>query len=272
MTGLSGLYQFTVVADRQPFVNPTRISVDGVEVPVSAGVELTDGTHEVVVFVKERETAAPAIDRSVSTATLVERFKSEKVFWRQVPIANEIVDRHDLSVLPSLVDWLTNEDRHIRGNVAFIFAGLGDPRGLQVITDILTDRSDRPHPGVGGGKRTLQAQIIQDRYYAVHLLGELRDPRAIPILIPLLKDADLNYKVPWALEQIGDKGAIGPLLDVLDDESPSMRVLAIYALETLNAREALPRLILLLDDHRTSNFGSQVSVADAARAAIAKLQ
>jgi len=104
------------------------------------------------------------------------------------------------------------------------------------------------------------------------LLGELRDPRAIPILIPLLKDADLNYKVPWALEQIGDKGAIGPLLDVLDDESPSMRVVAIYALETFNAREALPRLILLLDDHRTSNFGSQVSVADAARAAIAKLQ
>jgi hypothetical protein len=51
-----------------------------------------------------------------------------------------------------------------------------------------------------------------------------------------------------------------------------MRVLSIYALETLNAREALPRLISLLDDHRTSNFGAQVSVADAAKAAIAKLQ
>src|SRR3989441_2644659 len=132
--------------------------------------------------------------------------------------------------------------------------------------------SNRPHPGVGGGNRTLEGQIREDRYYAAHLMGELRDPRAIPILVPLLKDADINYKVPWALEQIGDKGAIGPLLDVLDDESPTMRVLAIYALETLHAKEALPRLILLLDDHRTSNFGSQVSVADAARAAIAKLQ
>ncbi len=272
MTGLSGLYQFGASADREPFVEPTRIAVDSVEVAASAGVELTDGTHEVVVFVKQRETATPAIDRSLSSATLVEQFKREKVFWRQFPIAKEIVDRHDASVLPSVVDWLSHEDRHIRGNVAFIFGGFGDPRGLQVITDILTDRSDRPHPGVGAGDRTLQGQIRQDRYYAVHLLGELRDPRAIPTLIPLLKDADLNYKVPWALEQIGDKGAIGPLLDVLDDESPSMRVLAIYALETLNAREALPRLILLLDDHRTSNCGSQVSVADAARAAIAKLQ
>jgi HEAT repeat protein len=51
-----------------------------------------------------------------------------------------------------------------------------------------------------------------------------------------------------------------------------MRVLAIYALETLNAKEAVPRLISLLDDHRKSNFGATVSVAEAARAAIAKLQ
>jgi len=219
------------------------------------------------------EAPKPIFDGAgLSSAALIEEFKNEKVFWRQFEIAKQIVERHNPSVLSSLVDWLSHEDRHIRANVAFIFGRLGDARGFRVITDILTDRSDRPHPGVGGGNRTLEGQIREDRYYAVHLLGELRDPRAIPILIPLLKDADLNYKVPWALAQIGDKGAIAPLLDVLDDESPSMRVLAIYALETLNAREALHRLILLLDDHRTSNFGSQVSVADAARAAIAKLQ
>jgi hypothetical protein len=51
-----------------------------------------------------------------------------------------------------------------------------------------------------------------------------------------------------------------------------MRVYVIYALEELNARDAIPRLIPLLDDHRKSNFGARVSVAEAARAAIAKLQ
>jgi hypothetical protein len=51
-----------------------------------------------------------------------------------------------------------------------------------------------------------------------------------------------------------------------------MRVYSIYALETLNAREAIPRLISLLDDHRKSNLGAQVSVSDAAKAAIAKLK
>jgi HEAT repeat protein len=103
-------------------------------------------------------------------------------------------------------------------------------------------------------------------------LGDLRDPRAVSILVPLLTDSEVTSIVPWALGQIGDKRAVGALLDALDDDNPSVRVLSIYALETLNARGALPRLISLLDDHRKSNFGAQVSVADAAKAAIAKLQ
>ena len=189
-------------------------TVDGVEAPASAGVELLDGGHELVIVIGLREAPKPIFDGAgLSSAALIEEFKNEKVFWRQFEIAKQIVERHNPSVLSSLVDWLSHEDRHIRANVAFIFGRLGDARGFRVITDILTDRSDRPHPGVGGGNRTLEGQIREDRYYAVHLLGELRDPQAIPILVPLLKDADINYKVPWALEQIGDKGAIGPLLD-----------------------------------------------------------
>jgi HEAT repeat protein len=147
----------------------------------------------------------------------------------------------------------------------------------QVITDMLTDRSDRPE-GQGlatassDGRYHVERQIATDRYYAAHLLGDLRDPRAVPILVPLLKDKEVNSIVPWAFGRIGDKSAVGPLLDALDEGNPSMRVLSIYALETLNAKEALPRLISLLDDHRKSNFGAQVSAAEAAKAAIAKLQ
>lgn len=272
MSGLSGSYQFTARANRPPFVKATRITVDGVETAVDTGVELTEGSHELVVFVTPPEAPKPAVDKTLSSAALVERFKSEKVSWRQFTIAREIVDRKDPSVLPSLAAWLSHEDRHVRGNAAFIFGGLGDPRGFQVITDILTDYSDRPPGVIDGGNWTLRAQIRSDRYYAAHLLGDLRDPRAVPILVPLLKDKDINAIVPWALGQISDKSAIAPLLDALDEDDPSMRVLAIYALETLEAKEAVPRLISLLSDHRKSNFGAQVSVAEAARAAIAKLQ
>ena len=250
---------------------------DGVEIPIDGGVELTEGSHEVGVFLAQREAPAPTVDITLSSAALVERFKREKVFWRQFTIAAAIVDRKDSNVLPSLAAWLNHEDRHIRGNVAFVFARLGDPRGFQIVVDILTERSDRPE-GQGmvsassDGRYHVERQIEADRYYAAHLLGDLRDPRGVPILASLLKDKEVNSIVPWALGQIGDKSAVGPLLDALDIDDPSMRVLAIYALETLNAKEAVPRLIALLDDHRKSNFGAQVSVAEVARAAIAKLQ
>jgi hypothetical protein len=48
-------------------------------------------------------------------------------------------------------------------------------------------------------------------------------------------------------------------------------VLAIYALEALHAREAVPRLLTLVDDNRKSRFGALVTVSEAAKAAIARL-
>ena len=252
MTGLSGSYQFTARADRAPLVKATRITIDG-RAP-TAGVELTEGNHEVVVFVAPREEPAPAADLMLSTTALVEQFKSEKQFSRQFTIAQEIVKRRDLAVLSSLADWLGHQDRRVRGNVAFIFARLGDPRGFQVIAETLSDR------------------VASDRYYAAHLLGDLRDPRGVAILVPLLKDKEVRAIVPWALGQIGDPSAVGPLIDALDEDDPTARVLAIYALETLKAREAVPRLTALLEDRRQSNFGAGVTVAEAAKAALARLQ
>ena len=214
---------------------------------------------------------------------LLEQFKNEKVFWRQVDVAKRIVALHDTSVLPKLVGWLNHDDRHLRGNVAFIFAGLGDDRGFEVISGILKDRSDRPR-GQGqvfassDGRYHVAQQIRDDRYYAVHLFGVLHSPRALPVLIPLLADPELNYNVAWALGEIGDKSAIQPLIETLQDRSPDVRVDAILALEKLGARDALPDLRALLNDQETTHFhartgqGPQVSVGEIAREAIGKLE
>jgi hypothetical protein len=277
MSGAPGSYQFTVSSDRPPLLVVTRISVDGIETPASAPVTLASGSHHVVVFVAPRPPPPPSAESSLTTRELVERFKGETFFWRQIAIGKEIVQRRDASVIPPLEGWLGHQDRHVRGNVAFVLAGLGDRRGLQAIEEILADRSDRPEgQGIAtassDGRFHVARQIAADRYYAVHLLGELRDPQGVPILLPLLKDAEVNSAVPRALGEIRDKRAVAPLLDALDDDSPSMRVLVIYALESLGAREAVPRLTALLNDQRRSNFGAQVSVADAAKVAIAKLQ
>lgn len=209
-----------------------------------------------------------------SVSELLRQFESEKVFWRQFEVAKAIAAANDTSVLAQLEPWLTHQDRRLRGNAAFIFARLGDSRGFDAIVAILGDHSEKRevHTISSAGRPWILGQITADRYYAAHLLGDLKDPRAIPILVPLLADSEVNYIVPWSLGQIGDRSAITPLIGSLSDPNPSMRVLAIYALVDLKAIEALPRLRQLLDDTGRSNFGKLESVAEAAQAGIAKLQ
>ena len=278
MTGLSGSYEFLVSSDRaSPRIVATRVVVDGTSYPATGGIAFAEGDHDVVVFVAPRAAPKPTVDATQSAIALVEQFKNEKVFWKQIEIAKAIAGKHDASVLPPLADWLDHQDRHIRGNVAFIFASFGDPRGLQTIADILADRSERPEGqgisgGPGDGRYRFERQVAADRYYAAHVLGGLRDPRGLALLVPLLDDPETQSIVPWSLGQIGDKRAIPPLIAALDSDDPSQRVLVIYALEALHAKEAVPRLLTLVNDHRKSRFGALVTVSEAAKAAIARLQ
>jgi HEAT repeat protein len=208
-----------------------------------------------------------------SAAELLEKFKGTGIFWQQFEVAKKIVEVRDTSILPQLKPWLSHEDRHLRGNAAFIFAALGDRRGFDVITAILDDVSERPEgQGTVAGRWTLRGQITADRYYAVHLLGELKDPQAVPVLVALLRDEEVNYKVPWALGEIGGKAAVRGLMEALRENSPDVRVIAIESLDKLHAKDALPRLRSLLDDNARSGFGEQVSVAEAARKAIINLE
>jgi HEAT repeat protein len=194
------------------------------------------------------------------------------VFWRQFEIGHALAAANDRRAITELEMVLTHDDRHLRGNVAFVLGRLGDPRGFETIAAILADRSPRSvGQGIPGGNWTVQAQIRADRYYAAHLLGDLKDPRGVDLLIPLLNDKDVDYIVPWSLAEIGDRRAIAPLVAHTERDDPSLRVLAIGALERLNAREALPRLRQLLQDNRSSNFGDRTTVAQAAERAIAML-
>jgi PBS lyase HEAT-like repeat len=156
--------------------------------------------------------AVAAAQTDTSGAKLIEDFRKAKYFFNQFEIGKKIVAFNDRTLLDNLKDLLSSEDRHVRGNAAFLFASLGDSRGLGIIAEIIQDTSYRVEGqgqpiAPGDGKYHVEGQIRADRYYAVHLLGELKDVRALPILIPLLKDTQINYKVAWALGQIADKSA-----------------------------------------------------------------
>jgi hypothetical protein len=218
-----------------------------------------------------RRIAFDAEMQALSPRQLLDRFKQETAFTQQFELGRALAAANDRSVITELEPWLAHDDRHVRGNVAFVLGRLGDPRGFETIAQILADRSSRSLGQWAQGNWTLQAQIREDRYYAAHLLGDLKDPRGVELLISLLNDEDVEYIVPWALAEIGDRRAIGPLIERLERDDPSARVLAIFALSRLNAREALPALRELLQDNRRSNFGDLTTVAEAARRAIAAI-
>jgi hypothetical protein len=166
---------------------------------------------------------------------LFEQFENTAVFWEQFEVAKKIVALGDESVLPRLEPWLHCGDMRRRGNAGFIFAKFGDDRGFQTIVSILDDSSTNRaiEARDDAGEPSPKMQIRADRYYAAHLLGDLRDVRAVPILIPLLKDEDVKYIVPWSLAEIGDKSAIPSLKNALGDDSLTMRAAAQLALEKL---------------------------------------
>ena len=166
---------------------------------------------------------------------LFEEFENTTVFWEQFEVAKKIVALGDKSVLLRLEPWLHCGDMRRRGNAGFIFAKFGDDRGFQTIVSILDDRSTNRaiEARDDAGEPSPKMQIRADRYYAAHLLGDLRDVRAVPILVPLLKDEDVKYIVPWSLAEIGDKSAIPSLKNALGDDSLTMRAAAQLALEKL---------------------------------------
>lgn len=222
---------------------------------------------------------AVAQGQNPSLRELLDQFQTTNLS-RQLEVGKQIVRVGDVGALRVLEPWLAHEDRHLRGNAAFVFASLGDVRGFETLRGILIDRSYRPPgQGVPGGSFNpgqpawwLPSQIRADRYYAVHLLGQLKDPRSVDILLPLLEDTELNYQAAWALGEVGDPRAVRPLIVVLRDRDALARISAIHSLEKLGATEAVPAIRALLTDHALPRAGDQVSVADAAKAAIARLQ
>lgn len=208
---------------------------------------------------------------------LVEQFNSTGDYRKQFGVAKEIVELHDRSVLRQLERHLSDEDRHSRANAAFVFAALGDDRGFDVISTILNDRSVRLGGQgaivIGVGIVSLEQQIKADRHYATFLFGQLKDRRAAPVLIPLLKDPEVKVAASYSLGEIGDKSAIRPLMETFNDRDASMRLTTIRALGKLDAREALPELRSVLDEARLLIvIPDNDLVAKAAREAIAKIE
>jgi HEAT repeat protein len=89
---------------------------------------------------------------------------------------------------------------------------------------------------------------------SILLLGRLKDRRALPILLDVLnkrKDSYYRSTVIKAIDELGDKEAVEPLMQILvdDKESPGPRMAAARALSKFgDARAVEPLLQILRDD------------------------
>ena len=66
--------------------------------------------------------AACDVRQPQSIDRLVDEFEKAGVFWRQLEVAKQVVITGDSRALQRLEHWLHHEDRHLRGNAAFVFA------------------------------------------------------------------------------------------------------------------------------------------------------
>ena len=138
--------------------------------------------------------------------------------------------------------YLRTEDRRRRCNAAFVLAGLGDERGVEILISELQDTErglralEEEARYVGPSPRDPRAlgiqQVRSDRYYAALLLGELREKAAVPALIAATRDESINDRVATSLGEIGDVSAI-PALREMAVAYPEQRVWAGYGLAAL---------------------------------------
>ncbi len=103
--------------------------------------------------------------------------------------------------------------------------------------------------------------VVEDRYEdwkirgrAIRLLGEIKDPIALNLLINVLKDIFLNNDCPalkWntvkALGNFKNEKALDALIEELNTDSLTVKEATIYSLGEIGHNRALPHLISLLN-------------------------
>jgi len=148
---------------------------------------------------------------------------------------------------PMLAPAVHDEDRVVRLAVAQYAASL--PQGAARV--LLEDPEARVREAAvrGAGKRELGALavlLIDDpardvRRAAARALGDMRDERAVELLLPSIEDPDslVRAAVLHGLEDLlGREGVVRRLCDELAGKRAERRRASLYALARLNAREA----------------------------------
>lgn len=212
-------------------------------------------------FWQERAQSVTAIQPASSLAPMNDlraellhafRLRTPKYSGTQKRIAKALVELGDRSVIPELEKMLTSPDRRTRCNTGLVLAGLADERGLDAVMAEANDKDPRRvvvvmRFGLGGGGYSEKSQVCYDRDHAMHVLAEIGDRRAAPVLIEALKEEDeRSWVAAVALGDLRDERALPALRAMLAQSHFRRRVCAAYGLAGCGAPEGVPMLIEFL--------------------------
>lgn len=131
-------------------------------------------------------------------------FKDTKVRYAAVKALGEIGDTR--SILP-LIETLHDKDTRVREGAAEALRKMGQA----VVAPLMT---------------TLSGDNLHIRYFAIVLLGDLKNSRAVAPLIVILKNSEswaLRFEAARALGKIKDPIAVGSLREALNDKDTYVR-------------------------------------------------
>lgn len=148
---------------------------------------------------------------------------------------------------------LRSPDTQIRQFIAYLLGRTGDPRAIEPLIECLHDE----HPGVRGA--------------AANALGAIGDQSAIPYLIPLLKEPNPQLVIwtAFALTMLG-QDHFHVLVEGVNSTDVQVRRSSVLAMQQLGDKRAVGPLLTLSEDHER-RFDSDSTVAEAAQRALISL-
>lgn len=165
----------------------------------------------------------------------------------------------------SLLELLKDSDNTVRREAASSLGEIGDARALDALSSALEDHDkyvgERVVSAIGeigtpAGVEPLKKALINPflRPYAARALGEIRDQRAVDILLTLLNDPNTDVR-RYAVASLGKTGGLSvveAIMNSLKDSVPWVRASAVEALDRIGDLRALPALVAATSDSNPS--------------------
>lgn len=176
--------------------------------------------------------------------------------------AQGALERFGAPAVPFFIESLESSSPYLRANAAMALGKIGDQRAALRLISALRDENWRVRSNAAVAFQSLKDPAAREplllalednnvnvRNGAAISLASIGGPRVLDRLVEHLKnDAAARLDVARALGRLGDRKAVEPLINALDDEDDSVRTVVAGALGVLGDGRAVDPLIKLLND------------------------